>query len=70
MPADALLLSDDELEALTGRTRRNAQRRALAFMGVPYRERPDRSLAVLRSAAQAALGGASTVRRREPQLQP
>lgn len=65
-----LTLSVIELRDLTGKTRHDAQRRALAFMGVPYRVRPDGSVAVLRIAAEAALGGTSTMRPKEPQLQP
>ena len=66
-----MTLTPAELIALTGKTRSDAQRRALDFMGIPYRERPDHSLAVLRSAAEAALGGSATIQTvQEPELQP
>lgn len=54
-----MLLTVREIAELTGRERRSAQCRALDAMGVPYRVRPDGSPAVLRTAAEAALGHAS-----------
>lgn len=66
-----LTLAPDELHELTGKTRPDAQKRALEFMGVPYRQRPDRTLAVLRSAAEAVLGARDTIPApREPELMP
>lgn len=67
-----LTLTPAELVDLTGKERPAAQKRALDFLGVPYRQRLDRSLAVLRSAAEAALGGAATMHssQREPELHP
>lgn len=64
-----LILSDTELRELTAKRRSDAQRRALDFMGVPYRMRPDRSLAVLRVHVEV-LAGATIPPAREPQLQP
>lgn len=64
-----LLLSATELHELTAKRRSDAQRRALDFMGVPYRVRPDRSLAVLRTHVEV-LAGATMPPPREPQLQP
>lgn len=65
-----MTLTPDELRELTGKTKPSAQRRALDFMGVAYRQRPDGSLAVLRSLAEEALGGAATMPKtpREPEL--
>lgn len=65
------MLTPAELHDLTGRIRADAQKRVLEFMGVPYRQRPDRSLAVLRSAAEAVLGARDTIPApREPELMP
>lgn len=51
-----MLLTADEIEALTGKQRRSAQRAVLVALGVPFKVRPDGSLVVLRAAAEAALG--------------
>ena len=51
-----LLLTEHEIQALTGRLRRPAQTRALKWMGIEHRVRPDGSLAVLREHVQNVLG--------------
>ena len=43
-----IALSEDDLVELTGKRRSSAQARVLDFMGIPYRSRPDGTLAVLR----------------------
>lgn len=43
-----LLLTDDEVAALTGRQRRPAQKRELRALGIPFRERTDGTIVVLR----------------------
>lgn len=43
-----LCLTPEELESLTGLHRPGWQRRALDHMKIPYRRRPDGTLAVLR----------------------
>lgn len=52
-----MILTPDELSALTGRQKAKAQARELDHMGIPYRPRRDGTLAVLRihvdTAAQA-----------------
>lgn len=54
----SLLLSVDEIRALTGKTHRAGQRRVLAELGIPFRPREhDGVLLVSRSAAERALGG-------------
>ena len=63
-----MFLTPAEIEELTGRERCNAQRRALEYMGVPYRLRPDKSVVVLRSALENA--PTSTRRVHAPELQP
>ena len=64
-----MILTPDELAALTGRVRRDAQVRALRFMGIDHKVRPDGTVAVLRSHAEKVLGGeapSSKVKRTEP----
>jgi hypothetical protein len=65
-----LTLSPLELQELTKHRRSDAQARTLKHMGVPFATRPDGSLAVLRVAVEARLGGGGTMARPEPQLQP
>lgn len=43
-------LTVEELIALTGRRRPSAQRRALRYMAIDHKQRPDGSLVVLRTA--------------------
>lgn len=66
----SITLTPDELRSVTGRRRKDAQRRALDAMGVRYAVRPDKSLAVLRSHVEHVLGAAlpGTMRVREPEL--
>jgi hypothetical protein len=45
------------IQLLTGKTQHTAQARVLRFMGIEFRRRPDGSLAVLRSHAEAILSG-------------
>lgn len=60
-----MLLTDAEIAALTGRRRRDAQRRALHYMGIEHRVRPDGSLAVLSAHVESVLsGGAASSRTR------
>lgn len=47
--ASVICLFADEIEAITGKVRHSAQRRALDVLGVPYRVRPDGSPLVLRA---------------------
>lgn len=61
-------LDVDEIAQLTGRTRSDAQVRALRFMGIEHRVRPDGSVAVLRSHVQQVFGdtGAAPTQEVEP----
>jgi hypothetical protein len=65
-----MFLTPDEVRKLTGKTRREAQARALEAMGVPFTQRPDGSPVVLRAVVESMLGGTATIARSEPQLQP
>lgn len=69
----AFLLSPEELVELTGRKRADAQARELDHLGVPYGERSDGSIIVLRSVVEHLLGAEvarATIARPEPQLMP
>lgn len=64
-----MFLRPDELRDLTGKSRSDAQRRALDRMGLRYAVRPDGTLAVLRSHVERALGPPdATITLREPEL--
>ncbi len=52
-----MFLTADELTELTRRRRGDAQARALRFMGIEHKKRPDGSIAVLRAHVDALLGG-------------
>lgn len=51
-----MFLTPDELIELTGKRRRDAQVRALRFMGIEHRPRPDGSVVVLRAHVEQVLG--------------
>lgn len=55
-----LLLTDEEVIELTGRQKREAQRKVLSELSIPFRIRPDGTLVVLRAAMEVALGHAPT----------
>lgn len=64
-----MILTPEELSALTGKVRSDAQVRALRFMGIDHLVRPDGTVAVLRSHAEKSLGGqpaSGKVKRTEP----
>lgn len=65
-----MFLSHDELVALTNRMRSDAQIRALRFMGIEHKVRPDGSVAVLRTHVENTFGqtqpNGSTVREVQP----
>jgi hypothetical protein len=52
-----VILTYDEIVALTGRRRKDAQLRVLRFMGIEHRVRPDGTVAVLRAHVEHELGG-------------
>lgn len=51
-----MFLNADELIAMTGKEKSQAQCRALNALGVPHKRRPDGKVLVLRSVAESALG--------------
>lgn len=51
-----MILSKEEVIALTKRTRSDAQARVLNSMGIPHRRRPDGSIVVSRAYVDAELG--------------
>lgn len=52
-----MLLTPDELQSLTHRVRPTAQLRALRSMGIEAKQRPDGTVAVLRTAVESSMGG-------------
>jgi hypothetical protein len=48
-PTPTLCLTDDELTQLTGKTRPSAQVKALRYMAIDHKRRPDGSIVVLRN---------------------
>lgn len=66
-----ILLTEQELIELTKKERPSAQARALDFMGIRYRARPDGSLVVLRIHVETVEGQVSSAKLPpEPVLQP
>jgi hypothetical protein len=57
---NSLTLTDAELEDLTRKKRPSAQARALRFMGIEHRPRPDGSVAVDRSHYEEVMCGRRT----------
>lgn len=51
----ALILSVEELRALTGRIQSDAQARELDLIGIPYKRRSNKSLVVMRIAVESVL---------------
>ncbi len=51
-----MILTDEELFALTRRRRSDAQVRVLRGLGIVHRQRPDGSVAVARAHVEALLG--------------
>lgn len=53
----SMFLDSDEIRELTNRIQHSAQARTLRSMGIEHRQRPDGSLAVLRSHVEEVIGG-------------
>ena len=51
-----MFLTPEELTELTGRQRRDAQVRALRYMGIEHRVRPDGTVAVLKTHVEQSFG--------------
>ena len=51
-----MILTDEELKDLTGRSRKPRQIQVLRFMGIEHRIRPDGSVAVSRTHVEQVLG--------------
>jgi hypothetical protein len=64
--SDLLCLTDTELSQLTGKQRPSAQKRALRFMGIDHKLRPDGSLVVLRAILDPNAGRTMPIKRTEP----
>ena len=61
-----MFLDAIELEQLTGKKRRDAQVRALRFMGIEHRVRPDGTVAVSRIHVEQSLGAMSISDKKAP----
>lgn len=55
-----MFLTPAEINELTGKTRKPAQVRALRYMGIEHRVRPDGALIVSRSHIEKVLDGVAT----------
>jgi hypothetical protein len=66
-PRPTLCLTDDELSQLTGKTRHSAQIKALRYMAIDHRRRPDGSIVVLRNQlGDPCSENTATTKRTEP----
>lgn len=63
-----MILTTDELVALTERTKNSAQCRALDALGITYRKRLDGSPVVLRATVDAILGAKPSTEPARPQV--
>ncbi|WP_158590435.1 DUF4224 domain-containing protein [Noviherbaspirillum cavernae] len=66
-----MFLDENEVEELSGKQRRPAQVRALSFMGIEHKLRPDGSIAVLRAHVEKLFGEgvvSKTKRKTEPRF--
>lgn len=70
LETDMMFLTKAELEALTGKQRRDTQARVLRFMGIEHKIRPDGSLAVLRAHVEQELGMTQHNRTNEKTTEP
>lgn len=68
--SSGIVLTQDEIEALTGRHRRDAQVKALRYMGIEHRVRPDGSIAVLKAHIDLLLGGTVAIHSRQRSQSP
>ena len=65
-----LFLTDEQLVRLTKKVQRGAQMRALRFMGIEHRQRPDGSIAVTHAHINQVFGGEPASTRKTPTTQP
>ena len=66
-PTPTVCLTDDELTQLTGKTRPSAQVKALRYMAIDHKRRPDGSIVVLRNQlGDPCSGNTATMKRTEP----
>jgi len=65
-----MVLESDELASLTHKVRASAQVKALRFMGIEHRIRPDGTVAVLRTHVEQVLGVLPAEKRKPPANEP
>ena len=69
--SSSIVLTQDEVQSLTGRHRKDAQVKALRFMGIEHRVRPDGTVAILKAHIEQILGATSTsAQRRQTRNEP
>lgn len=61
-----MFMTPEELADLTHKVRPSAQARILAAMGIEFKMRPDKTLAVLRSHAEDVMSGRIQTAQRKP----
>ena len=61
-----MFLTAEEIAELTKRTRPSAQVKVLRALGIEHRQRPDRSIIVLRAHVEHLLGGVAPAKVRKP----
>lgn len=65
-----MFLTPDEIKELTGKQRKPAQLRALRFMGIEHRVRPDGALIVSRSHIEKVLDGNIAIKIKAERIEP
>lgn len=65
-----MFLTPEEVASLTGKQRGDAQQRALNFMGIEYKVRPDGSIAILRAHVERLFGGVASPERQRKKTEP
>lgn len=65
-----IVLSEDELRALTKKVRPSAQARVLKALAIPHKPRPDGSLIVYRIHVETTAPAGARLPAHEPVLQP
>lgn len=65
-----MILTHEQLIALTGRSRKDAQVKNLRFMGIEYRLRPDGSIAVSSAHVEQVLGFVAPKEARRESFEP
>lgn len=65
-----MFLTPDEIKELTGKQRKPAQLRALRFMGIEHKVRPDGALIISRSHIEKVLDGNIATKIKPERIEP